>query len=942
MIEIKGVNKFYGSGNAQVHAVKNASLTLPEHGIVALFGKSGCGKTTLLNIIGGLDTAQQGDVFIDGEKITPNSTAARNRNIGYIFQNYNLSKNLSVYENVALSLRLCGVTDTAQIDSRTLAALRSVEMEQYKNRLPDSLSGGQQQRVAIARALVKNPRLILADEPTGNLDEQNTLMVMDLLRQVSKDHLVLLITHETDLVDYYCDMVIEIADGAIVNTRQNELAQGYTAASARDIYLGELPHSTVEGEGVCIDYYGNAPQNPPKLRLISVHGTLYLEASADLKLRLLDGSSEIKVHSGKREERDRAVKELDPALQAPLQASGHPGRVFTPKTAVQAGYRAHFGKQKKGKKLLVAGLLCFAMVFTFLISYLGHSLSVMDELQSRYDANTVFVDAAAFADMTAFQQFLERAKVDSVGYVSEYISPENTSHFTKWSFGIGNFETTKNQSSLMEFEASAGVFDVYAIGSATVLHGTKELKAGQILLSSAMADQLLQAVGVDYIDDYEDLLYLNGEINSYPFELSQYATSYTVVGIVDYDSPAVFMTSNDFSSYNTYALGKNSAIGTVPALVLALLDLESLTENEVYVSSDSNVPPKITLAKKEYTDKGSLREMFHSSDRFLDKNLEAIYAPFAQRVQDLFGKTQAEVLAGVRANAYKNYATPPAICNWLRELVQYNPSDAQRELIDEMDTAGNRFSEEQYEAFHQLRNELDRYIYDLPEYMFSAQELKNVLTAIFFMTEQDTDPAVYSHLSQTDRNHYYSSNAQQGDQENTTRLALHASPAHMDTLLGACASLSESYVITPSQQYEAHERSVKGELTLSAVLMLVVGGLMALCLYFMMRSTLMNSIKEIGTYRAIGVSSHNIVFQYLVEALVLFFLTIFIGYALASGILWWLLGTVNLLSTILYYPVGLGIVTFLVLLLLSCLCGVLPVALLLRKTPAQILSKYDI
>ena len=198
MIEIKSLNKTYGVGNSRVHAVRDASLTLPDHGIVAIFGKSGCGKTTLLNLIGGLDTAQSGTVTIDGERITPDSSEARNRHIGYIFQNYNLSKSMTVWENVALSLRLCGVSDEATVEARTKAALQSVDMEQYKNRLPDSLSGGQQQRVAIARALVKNPRLILADEPTGNLDEQNTVMVMDLLRQVAKDHLVLLVTHDSE------------------------------------------------------------------------------------------------------------------------------------------------------------------------------------------------------------------------------------------------------------------------------------------------------------------------------------------------------------------------------------------------------------------------------------------------------------------------------------------------------------------------------------------------------------------------------------------------------------------------------------------------------------------------------------------------------------------------------------------------------------------------
>ena len=221
MIEVRHLDKYYAKGSQkEVHAVRDTTLQLPDTGIVALFGASGCGKTTLLNIIGGLDTADSGEVLLDGARVTPKATETRNRHIGYIFQNYHLIADETVYENVALSLRLCGVTDDTEIEKRTMAALEAVEMEMYCRRLPGTLSGGQQQRVAIARALVKNPHLILADEPTGNLDEQNTVMVMELLRQVARDHLVLLVTHEHDLLPYYCDRIIEISDGTVVSERE--------------------------------------------------------------------------------------------------------------------------------------------------------------------------------------------------------------------------------------------------------------------------------------------------------------------------------------------------------------------------------------------------------------------------------------------------------------------------------------------------------------------------------------------------------------------------------------------------------------------------------------------------------------------------------------------------------------------------------------------------
>ena len=254
MIELKHLHKTYHTGRAnKISAVQDVSLELPEQGMIAIFGRSGCGKTTLLNCIGGLDRADTGSVLLDGKSITPSANEVRNRHVGYIFQNYNLSKELTVFENVAVSLRLCGMTDETEIERRVMAALESVRMEKYRKRLPDALSGGQQQRVAIARAIVKNPRVILADEPTGNLDEQNTVLVMDLLREIAKEHLVLLVTHEARLVDLYCDRVIEMGDGRVIQSRENAVTEGFSGKGAGDIYLGDLEkqYRVVTGKVIC-------------------------------------------------------------------------------------------------------------------------------------------------------------------------------------------------------------------------------------------------------------------------------------------------------------------------------------------------------------------------------------------------------------------------------------------------------------------------------------------------------------------------------------------------------------------------------------------------------------------------------------------------------------------------------------------------------------------
>ncbi|MBQ8912237.1 MAG: ABC transporter ATP-binding protein, partial [Clostridia bacterium] len=230
MILIKGLNKYYNTGRSnQLHVLKNVTLTLPDKGLVAVFGRSGCGKTTLLNVVGGLDGYASGQVLIDGRQLKEDLDRTRNSDMGYVFQNYHLNYESNCFDNVADALRLCGIRERDVLERRCMTALRLVGMEKYALRMPDTLSGGQQQRIAIARAIVKGPKIILADEPTGNLDEANTLMIMDLLKELSKDRLVLLVTHEADLVDHYCDRVVEIKDGRIVSVKENKEANGLRA-----------------------------------------------------------------------------------------------------------------------------------------------------------------------------------------------------------------------------------------------------------------------------------------------------------------------------------------------------------------------------------------------------------------------------------------------------------------------------------------------------------------------------------------------------------------------------------------------------------------------------------------------------------------------------------------------------------------------------------------
>ena len=204
MIRIQGLHKFFNKGRSnEIHVINDISLDLPEKGMVAIFGKSGCGKTTLLNVIGGLDKFAEGTLTIENQSIREKTDVIRNKYIGYIFQNYNLHKTETCFDNVADALRLCGMTDEEEIEARVTASLTNVGMEKYARRTPDTLSGGQQQRIAIARAIVKNPHIILADEPTGNLNFEIGEIVVRELLAVSKGKTLIAVTHDDRLAQYF-------------------------------------------------------------------------------------------------------------------------------------------------------------------------------------------------------------------------------------------------------------------------------------------------------------------------------------------------------------------------------------------------------------------------------------------------------------------------------------------------------------------------------------------------------------------------------------------------------------------------------------------------------------------------------------------------------------------------------------------------------------------
>lgn len=235
MLELKGIVKDYVAGDTVVHALKGVNLAFRKTEFISILGPSGCGKTTMLNILGGLDKYTDGDLIING-KSTKHFTASdwdayRNRCVGFVFQSYNLISHLSILANVEMALTLSGISRQERI-TRAKEALEKVGLGDIVHKRPNQLSGGQMQRVAIARAIVNDPEIIMADEPTGALDSKTSVQIADLLKEISKDKLVVMVTHNDTLAEDYSTRIIRMKDGEIIGDTDPYEAPPYVPTQA--------------------------------------------------------------------------------------------------------------------------------------------------------------------------------------------------------------------------------------------------------------------------------------------------------------------------------------------------------------------------------------------------------------------------------------------------------------------------------------------------------------------------------------------------------------------------------------------------------------------------------------------------------------------------------------------------------------------------------------
>ena len=990
MIRLQGLHKFFNKGRQnELHVIDDVSLELPEKGMVALFGKSGCGKTTLLNVIGGLDRFASGSVTVEGESITDDPDTLRNRYMGYIFQNYNLVKGESCFDNVANALRLCGVSDEKTIKNRVMAALSNVGMEKYSQRTPDTLSGGQQQRIAIARAIVKNPRIILADEPTGNLDEANTLLVMDLLKAIAKDHLVLLVTHEGNLVDHYCDTVIELSDGKVVSVRKNENACGYAARDKNAIYLGELERACASNDKTEIDYYGDAPNEPIRIKVINHGGKLYIRIETE-GVHLLDASSEIRLLDGVYEEKqdsNAANAAVDMSSLPPIHGE-RTGRLFSFRSAVKSGYTANFKNAKRGKKVLRRCLALFAAVMVFMSASFGTAIGSLFDIEDSFNQNLFYVytpNAEVSARLNAAVGNTQSG-IDHVR-LERYYYPGSGSYIT---FRTASFETFKDPYRT-NFGANAAFLDRSMADGMTLLAGKREgLAQEEILITSHVAESLIESAGLGYIKDADDLI---GLISNNIMVGGKYLR---IAGVVEADEPAVYLSGVALGSYFSANLSKTtlaSSLGVTQRQGETILVIRSENEDLSYPAVGDTVKIQgrdltVTEIKRNYNyypdwlsasgiekqteldfftalvknDFPALEEGSDAFDTVLTQTMQAqcfayydyYYAELDDFLKDLYFFESAQmdlwlyVKKGVEEAKYVFY--PMEYYSAIIYKETYGTYPSWQELNDSGSYADPYDRLKAYYVMYENEFRMtysNSYVSDHiflvsdEDYLAFAKQIGEtsaIATNRAYSYYSGLDKAVsYGTVSLDYASEYFYTVIHSSDPQATAAwLASHFS----DLENGPTSALSP--IITPEDIFKDAFAGIAADIIASLVALAVLLLLMSVCMYFIMRSSLLNRIKEVGVYRAIGVSRKNLIFRFFIEALVLTSLTVLLGYLAGSVFVAICFGGSSLVSQIFYYPLWYALAVLSLLLGISLLFGILPIASLLRKTPSEILAKYDI
>lgn len=550
MIRLEKVNKYFNRFKKnQIHVINNTSLELGESGLVAFLGESGCGKTTLLNAIGGLNRINSGKIFINGKKLPRKcgyrKDKMRTLNIGYIFQDYNLIDDMTVFDNISLSLKMIGIKDKNIIKERVNYVLEKVDMYRFRNRMAGALSGGQRQRVGIARAIVKNPSIIIADEPTGNLDSKNTIEIMNIIKSISKEKLVILVTHEKNIAKFYASKIINLEDGKIVNVIEENDTEELDYRMDNKIYLKDFEFKEKLSNKNCNINIYSSNQDKLNIDIIIKGRNIYINNKNTNLIEVIDSDSNIEVINDsykKITKEDYLANNFDLSKLSNDNMHMRYRSVYNPITMIKDGINRVMN-YKLIKKMLLLGFLVSSMFIVYGVSNIAGVTRIKDEKFITTDRNYVYV--------TDFNKESYEKLKNIKG--ATYVIP-----------GDSKFEFIPKNNDIYQFKNILGTVKSSVVGLSTIseknlIAGTMPSNSKEIIIDkflfetySKPGEELcLKLIGINEIDE---LIGLNLSIGN---------STYKIVGVSNMSSPSIYINESEFQnllinkvSYQTNELGE--------------------------------------------------------------------------------------------------------------------------------------------------------------------------------------------------------------------------------------------------------------------------------------------------------------------------------------------------------------------------------------------------
>lgn len=528
MLEVKNLSKVYKTKNGvDVKALDNVSIQFPETGMVFLLGKSGSGKSTLLNVCGGLDAPTKGEIIVKGrssEKFSQGDfDSYRNTFVGFIFQEYNILNEFSVEDNIALALELQGKPK----DKKAVAELlKQVDLEGYAKRKPNTLSGGQKQRIAIARALVKSPEIIMADEPTGALDSATGKQVFETLKKLSKDKLVLVVSHDREFAEQYGDRIIELKDGQVLSdvtkTQEKQRALSENIQAVGDVLCIKNGTSLSNQDFEAIKEY------------LKQSGGDIIIANNEKDVKTFKKANHI-TDDGEKEVFRETVEELEKKVYKPEDSKFIRSKLPA-KHAIKIGLSS---LKTKPVRLFFTILLCtVAFVLFGLLSTMSFYDSEATFKQTMLDStHTLFrVGKVYHAKETVYQNGEESFEYDTVfeARFSETDLEELKNKFSKDAFGgvpvYSNYNIRSTQSNYWHNEISVVAYLPEDNTLRTNINGSYPANKDEICISSYMADVMINCKAYDESGNVIDVA-SRDELLGKKIQIG--GGTYKIVGIMD-------------------------------------------------------------------------------------------------------------------------------------------------------------------------------------------------------------------------------------------------------------------------------------------------------------------------------------------------------------------------------------------------------------------------